>query len=305
MLFIVWRFHAVLARPGPRPGVRACVCVCVSVCVYMCARARVCDQVSVFAGVRARAGVGALGERPENTLVCTERPFAAGEFVFFHFCSTFSQAASCLVSDHFKQQKQQPKKKKKKERKEKKIYFPSPGSTAPRASPPALPRGSFSLPRVRARLWGGWGLRVAWGSRGFQGHCSLGCISISQMGGGAAKAAARRQSRLPLGPFTRCSALAVGREIDKPRRPGVTFSVRCWGAFRIAAGRAQGPGSGPRREGGALLGASRAQSLDLEQTFSLRSTASVCPLCAQGLLRGPQQNDWGCPRPRPCGWGRL
>ncbi|CAI9159511.1 unnamed protein product [Rangifer tarandus platyrhynchus] len=53
--------------------VRACVCVCV--CVY--ARACVCDQVSVFAGVRARAGVGALGERPENTLVCTERPFAA------------------------------------------------------------------------------------------------------------------------------------------------------------------------------------------------------------------------------------
>ena len=80
-----------------------------------------CDQVSVFAGVRARAGVGALGERPENTLVCTERPFAAGEFVFFHFCSTFSQAASCLVSDHFKQQKQQPKKKKKmKERKKRK-----------------------------------------------------------------------------------------------------------------------------------------------------------------------------------------
>ena len=129
MLFIVWRFHAVLARPGPRPGVRACVCVCVSVCVYMCARARVCDQVSVFAGVRARAGVGALGERPENTLVCTERPFAAGEFVFFHFCSTFSQAASCLVSDHFKQQKQQPKKKKKRKKEKKKkstFHLPAP-----------------------------------------------------------------------------------------------------------------------------------------------------------------------------------
>ena len=263
--------------------------------------------MSVFAGVRARAGVGALGERPENTLVCTERPFAAGEFVFFHFCSTFSQAASCLVSDHFKQQKQQPKKKKnerkkEKKRKEKKSTFHLP---APRASPPTLPKGSLSLPRVRARLWGGWGLQSPPGWRGFQGHCSLGCISISQMGGGAAKAAARRQSRLPLGPFTRCSALAVGREINKPRRPGVTFSVRCWGACRVAAGRAQGPGSGPRREGGALLGASLAQSLDLEQTFSLRSTASVCPLCALGLLLGPQRNDWGRPRPRPRGWGRL
>lgn len=85
-------------RPGPRPGVRVC--------------ARVCARVSVCAGVRARAGVGARGERPENTLVCTERPFAAGEFVFFHFCSTFSQAASCLVSDHFKQQQHQKKKKK-------------------------------------------------------------------------------------------------------------------------------------------------------------------------------------------------
>ena len=139
MLFIVWRFHAVLARPGPRPGVRACVCVCVSVCVYMCARARVCDQVSVFAGVRARAGVGALGERPENTLVCTERPFAAGEFVFFHFCSTFSQAASCLVSDQFKQQKQQPKKKKKERKKRKKNLLSISrlhGSTCISPSPP-------------------------------------------------------------------------------------------------------------------------------------------------------------------------
>lgn len=79
MLFIVWRLHAVLAVALPSPG---------SACVREC----VCE------GVRARAGVGARGERPENTLVCTERPFAAGEFVFFHFCSTFSQAASCLVS---------------------------------------------------------------------------------------------------------------------------------------------------------------------------------------------------------------
>ena len=176
------------ARPGPRPGVRVCVCVCVCACVsvYMCARACVCDQVSVFAGVRARAGVGALGERPENTLVCTERPFAAGEFVFFHFCSTFSQAASCLVSDHFKQQQHQPpeKKKKKKERKKKKkqkkstFHLP-----APRASPPALPRGSLSPPRVRARLGGGGRLRAASGWRGFLGHRSPGCISRSQMWG--------------------------------------------------------------------------------------------------------------------------
>ncbi|XP_063517490.1 uncharacterized protein LOC134739139 [Pongo pygmaeus] len=49
-------------RPGPRPGVRVCARVCASECVR---------------GVRARAGVGARGERPENTLVCTERPFAA------------------------------------------------------------------------------------------------------------------------------------------------------------------------------------------------------------------------------------
>ena len=200
------------------------------------------------------------------------------------------------------QKKKKNERKKEKKRKEKKSTFHLP---APRASPPTLPKGSLSLPRVRARLWGGWGLQSPPGWRGFQGHCSLGCISISQMGGGAAKAAARRQSRLPLGPFTRCSALAVGREINKPRRPGVTFSVRCWGACRVAAGRAQGPGSGPRREGGALLGASLAQSLDLEQTFSLRSTASVCPLCALGLLLGPQRNDWGRPRPRPRGWGRL
>ena len=137
----------------------------------MWARARVCDQVSVFAGVRARAGVGALGERPENTLVCTERPFAAGEFVFFHFCSTFSQAASCLVSDHFKQQKQQPKKKKKwkkerKEKKRKKIYFPSPGSTCISPNPPQ--RQPLSSQGQGPAL--GWvGAAVASGVEGFPG----------------------------------------------------------------------------------------------------------------------------------------
>ena len=40
LLFIVWRFHAVLARPGPRPGVRVCVRVCLCVCI--CERARAC-----------------------------------------------------------------------------------------------------------------------------------------------------------------------------------------------------------------------------------------------------------------------
>lgn len=168
MLFIVWRFHAVLARPGPRPGVRVCACVCV--CVYMCARACVCDQVSVFAGVRARAGVGALGERPENTLVCTERPFAAGEFVFFHFCSTFPKPPPALspttLNNNNNNNQKKKKEKKKKRKKKKKSTFHLP---APRASPPALPRGSLSLPRVRARLWGGWGLRVALGVEGFPG----------------------------------------------------------------------------------------------------------------------------------------
>ncbi|XP_053456794.1 uncharacterized protein LOC128592719 [Nycticebus coucang] len=53
-------------RPGPRPGVRVCARVRECVCASECVR-----------GVRARAGVGARGERPENTLVCTERPFAA------------------------------------------------------------------------------------------------------------------------------------------------------------------------------------------------------------------------------------
>ena len=208
------------ARPGPRPGVRVCVCVS----VYMCARACVCDQVSVFAGVRARAGVGALGERPENTLVCTERPFAAGEFVFFHFCSTFSQAASCLVSDHFKQQQQQPKKKKrKKERKRKRkknllftsrlhVHLPQPSPEAASLSPGSGPGSGV-----------GGGCEPPRGWRGFLGHRSPGCISRRQLGGGVAKAAARGPSRLPLGPFTRCSAVAVGREIDEPRRPGVTL----------------------------------------------------------------------------------
>ena len=78
--------------------------------------------------------MGTRGEKPENTLVCTERPFAAGEFVFFHFCSTFSQAAYCLVSAtlnnnnqhkkkkkiHKKKERKKGKKKKKEKRKEKK-----------------------------------------------------------------------------------------------------------------------------------------------------------------------------------------
>jgi hypothetical protein len=138
-------------------------------------------------GVRARAGVGARGERPENTLVCTERPFAAGEFVFFHFCSTFSQAASCLVSatlnNNNNQHKKKKKEKEKKERKKEKKpnYFSPPGSTC---ISPSLPFSS-SLPRVRAQALGWAGAasrREGGGSSG--GARTLGSICISQVWGG-------------------------------------------------------------------------------------------------------------------------